>query len=113
MFEDRVKEGEPPIIKLTDFGASATYKPIKGLKKSKSHKYMNETVGSLYTCAPEVFNSKYDEKVDLWSVGVIMYMMLTGEPPFNGESEPEIIKNIKTGIYDLEHPLLMECSIEC
>lgn len=36
----------------------------------------------------------YDEKVDLWSVGVIMFMLLTGEPPFNGDSELDIVKNI-------------------
>lgn len=111
MFEEKPKEGEPPTIKLSDFGASATYEPLRG-KKSKNKKYMRDVVGSLYTSAPEVFEREYDEKVDVWSVGVIMYMLLTGEPPFSGATEPEIIKNIRTGICDLEHPLLLECTPE-
>ena len=106
MFEERFKEGETPTIKLSDFGASATYKPLKGLKKPKNHKYMTEVKGSLYTAAPEVFEKGYDEKVDMWSIGVIMYMMLTGDPPFNGSPESEIISSIRTGICDLDHPLL-------
>ena len=94
-------------IKITEFGASGTYVPHKGLKKRRHHQYMNDVVGSLYYCAPEIFEKEYDEKVDLWSIGVIMYMMLTGEPPFSGDSEQEIIKNIKTGICNLDHPLLL------
>tara|TARA_B110000285_G_scaffold188042_1_gene214055 strand:- start:428 stop:616 length:189 start_codon:yes stop_codon:yes gene_type:complete len=61
---------------------------------------MDDVVGSLYTCAPEVFRSEYDEKCDVWSVGVIMYMLLTGEPPFNGATELDITKEIQTGIFD-------------
>ena len=112
MFEERPKEGEPPTIKLSDFGGSATYEPLRGKKRTKNKQYMRDVVGSLYTTAPEVFEREYDEKVDVWSVGVIMYMLLTGEPPFSGATEPEIIKNIRTGICDLEHPLLLECTPE-
>ena len=69
----------------------------KRLKKKK----MDKVFGSPYYTAPEVFECSYDEKCDVWSVGVILYTLLAGVPPFGGESEIEIVQNVKTGIYDL------------
>ena len=117
MLEDKLKGDDVPCVKISDFGASATYRPLKGSREQKKpprgHQYMTEFVGSLYTVAPEVINQQvYDEKVDLWSIGVIMYMLLTGEPPFGGSNESEILKNIQTGFYNLEHPRIMRCTNE-
>jgi calcium-dependent protein kinase len=56
--------------------------------------------------APEVLMSEYDEKCDIWSIGVILYTMLAGLPPFEGENELEIVKKVKKGIYDLNIPEL-------
>jgi calcium-dependent protein kinase len=47
-------------------------------------------MGSVYYIAPEVFKKDYDHAVDLWSIGVILYIMLTGYPPFNGANEFQI-----------------------
>jgi calcium-dependent protein kinase len=45
--------------------------------------------------APEVFTQKnYDEKCDVWSCAVIMYLMLAGYPPFYGQNRQEVIKSI-------------------
>lgn len=98
-------------IKVTDFGASATYKR-KGLRKSKNHKYMKDTVGSAYYVAPEVLSQSYDEKCDIWSIGVIMFIMLSGRPPFEGKNQLEIVKKVKTGIYDVNIPELENVSDE-
>ena len=49
--------------------------------------------------APEVLDSKYNEKCDIWSCGVIMYILLCGYPPFTGESDSETLKLIKKGTY--------------
>ena len=49
--------------------------------------------------APEVLMGEYDEKCDLWSTGVILYMMLAGYPPFDGDNELEIINKVKLGSY--------------
>lgn len=51
---------------------------------------MKETCGTPYYIAPEVLKGKYNEKCDLWSIGIIMYIMLCGYPPFNGKNDIEI-----------------------
>ena len=65
---------------------------------------MMDLVGSPHYIAPEVLVSQYDEKCDLWSVGVLMYILLANIPPFDGRDENEIIKNVKAGIYELDIP---------
>jgi len=47
---------------------------------------MLDTVGTAYYIAPEVLNDRYDEKCDIWSIGVILFMLLSGRPPFEGTS---------------------------
>jgi calcium-dependent protein kinase len=71
---------------LIDFGLSH--------KLGKWFKGMNDLVGTVYYIAPEVIMGKYTEKCDNWSVGVIMYLLLSGELPFQGTSESQIIHKI-------------------
>jgi len=58
---------------------------------------MTKKHGTLYYIAPEVLKEKYNEKCDIWSCGVIMYILLCGYPPFNGKNEKEIIEKILSG----------------
>ena len=60
---------------------------------------MNQKFGTPYYIAPEVLNNNYDEKCDLWSIGVILYILLCGYPPFNGSNDEQIIKKVKEGKY--------------
>ena len=61
---------------------------------------MNRINGTPYYIAPEVLNESYDEKCDIWSSGVILYILLCGYPPFNGESDTDIMKSVRKGVYD-------------
>lgn len=59
-------------------------------------------IGTPFYIAPEVLDENYDEKCDIWSCGVILYILLCGYPPFSGKNEREIIYKIKLGkfVYD-------------
>ena len=81
---------DDPKITIIDFGTSGFFDP---------EKKMDQKFGTPYYIAPEVLNNKYDEKCDLWSVGVILYILLCGYPPFNGANDEQIIKRVKDGKY--------------
>ncbi len=66
------------ILKLIDFGIAV---------QRKENEKLVDRVGTPYYVAPEVLLKSYDEKCDVWSIGVIMYMMMTRQPPFRGEDE--------------------------
>jgi len=86
-----------PRIKLCDFSLSK----LCSLRGSMIQK---KIVGAAYYIAPEVLRKKYNEKCDLWSCGVIMYILLSGRPPFDGENDKEIIANVTSGEFDLNNP---------
>lgn len=69
---------------------------------------MKGTVGTPYYIAPEVIFSNYTERCDLWSIGIILFIMLCGVPPFDGPDDKEIIKSVRKGIYSMEP--LKHCS---
>ena len=76
-------------IKIIDFGTCEI------LKKSK----LTEQIGTSFYIAPEILKNGYNEKCDLWSCGVILYILLCGSPPFYGKNEKEIFSKIISGKY--------------
>jgi calcium-dependent protein kinase len=65
---------------------------------SANHKLkLKEKYGTAYYMAPEVIdtNVQYNEKCDVWSIGVILYILLSGIPPFYGETNEEIWELVK------------------
>ena len=79
-------------IKIIDFGTA---------KIREKDKRENKVLGSCFYIAPEVLNKKYNEKCDIWSCGVILYILLCGNVPFNGRDERDISQKIKIGKFDL------------
>lgn len=72
-------------IKLIDFGISLKYNKDTVLK---------DKIGTILYVAPEVLKGKYDNKCDVWSCGVLMYLILCGYPPFFGSSRKSVAKRI-------------------
>jgi serine/threonine protein kinase len=75
-------------IRLIDFGLSIEHNiKVDG-------EYLTDTVGTSYYMSPEVIMGKYTKSCDIWSVGIITYILLCGYPPFNGENEQDVKETI-------------------
>ncbi|KAG8068371.1 hypothetical protein GUJ93_ZPchr0005g15492 [Zizania palustris] len=85
------KENSP--LKAIDFGLSIFFKP--------GEKY-SEIVGSPYYMAPEVLKRNYGPEIDIWSAGVILYILLCGVPPFWAETEQGVAQAILRGNIDFK-----------
>ncbi|KAI3522506.1 hypothetical protein L1887_00340 [Cichorium endivia] len=78
-------------LKATDFGLSVFFKPGDVFR---------DLVGSAYYVAPEVLRRHYGAEADIWSAGVILYILLSGVPPFWGETEQSIFDAVLRGNLD-------------
>ncbi len=78
-------------IKLIDFGASCYY---------YKNKVLTVKAGTPYYIAPEVIKKEYNNKCDIWSCGVILYILLVGKPPFDGKNSEEVFNKILSGKTD-------------
>ena len=66
---------------------------------------MNSKLGTPYYVAPEVLEGNYDKSCDLWSLGVLTFMLLSGEPPFTGRSVRQVFRKITTCDYQYDLPV--------
>jgi len=97
-----LKGSDDTTVMLSDFGLS---------KIIGEDKLMETACGTPYYVAPEVLQAAgYDKEVDLWSVGVITYLVLCGFPPFYGESLPEVFEQIMSAQFDFPDPYWTEVS---
>ncbi|CAE7257769.1 CPK2 [Symbiodinium sp. CCMP2592] len=78
-------------LKIIDFGLSCNF--VEG-------QMLATKAGTPYYVAPEVLSGKYDEACDLWSCGVIMFLLLCGYPPFYAESDQEVLSKVKMGNFN-------------
>lgn len=80
-------------LKMIDFGLS---------KHFRYGEVLHEAVGTPYTVAPEVIKGKYDERCDIWAIGVIAFLLFSGDPPFGGCGGPEPLMVVRQNILDGE-----------
>ena len=84
-------------LKMIDFGLS---------KHFQYGEIQQQAVGTPYTVAPEVIRGRYDERCDIWAIGVISFLLLSGDPPFGGCGGPEplmvVRQNILNGSFEFE-----------
>uniref|UniRef100_A0A7S4QYB6 Protein kinase domain-containing protein n=1 Tax=Ditylum brightwellii TaxID=49249 RepID=A0A7S4QYB6_9STRA len=77
-------------LKMIDFGLSKHFR-FGELQHA-------DAIGTPYTVAPEVFRGSYDERCDVWAIGVITYLLLSGDPPFGGCGGPEPLMTVRGNI---------------
>jgi calcium-dependent protein kinase len=82
LFENKNPDAD---IKIIDFGLSRKF----------GEDDLHSIVGSPYYVAPEVLDGNYDYQCDIWGIGAIMYVLLSGKPPFHHENKVELYKKIK------------------
>ena len=89
-------------IKIIDFGLSNLYNP---------EDHLSTFCGSLYFAAPELLNAKpyTGPEVDVWSFGVVLYVLVCGKVPFDDQSMPALHAKIKRGLFDSPMWLSQEC----
>jgi calcium-dependent protein kinase len=86
LFSSKAQDSE---LKMIDFGLS------KHFRFGEVH---HEAVGTPYTVAPEVIHGSYDERCDIWAIGVITFLLLSGDPPFGGCGGPEPLLTVRGNI---------------
>lgn len=88
-----VSKNDPSRIKLIDFGTC---------KRFEKDQMFTSPIGSCFYMAPEQILGKYDKRVDIWACGIILYVLLVGYPPFNGNKDSDILSKI------IEQPLIFD-----
>lgn len=122
-----VSKKDPFMLKVIDFGLSRTFdssnaselyegspKDVLADKtndtnkvnrpKRKSKAVLKTKAGTPFYIAPEVLTGSYNEKCDVWSAGVILYILFCGYPPFYGENNKEILEAVKKGKLEFSTP---------
>ena len=95
-------EDEDAEVKLIDFGLAAHWKQYFST--------MHQTVGTMYSIAPEVLSGSYSKECDSWSLGVITYWLLSQSRPFEGVNTSILVDNITIGEFSFKDPKWNEIS---
>lgn len=82
-------------LKIIDFGLAYHF---------ESGSKMSTKSGTAYYVAPEVLKGSYNERCDIWSAGVISFILLCGYPPFSGDADADILKKVREGAFEFRSP---------
>lgn len=97
---ENIMYGKDGLVKFIDFGFAIA---------QHARKANMDICGSPYYIAPEVLSGTYGQECDIWSLGVTLYQLLTGEMPFDGSGQQEVFKKIKKGHFKMPHKLSSDC----
>ena len=105
---------KPENVLLEEYGQGFGVKVVNYLSAVKVVKgsLVTGLVGTAYYVAPEVVQGVYNEKCDLWSLGVILFMLLSNYPPFDGHSDKEILEKVTTSQPNYNEPIWSTVSEE-
>jgi calcium-dependent protein kinase len=92
-------------MKILDFGSAKMKKKVK--------EKLSGVTGTVFYCSPEIVKDRYDFECDEWACGIMMYILLTGYPPFLGDNEKAIFENILKNEINLDVPELKNISESC
>ena len=91
-------------VRLIDFGLS---------KASKTNRNLTTVAGTPYYMAPEVLEGNYSSQADIWSLGVLLYTLVSGYLPFQGQTSAEVFRKIKEADFHFNHVEFESVSNEC
>ena len=91
-------------IKLIDYGYSKLF--------SQNNKQSEDSISTTVYCSPEILINNYDEASDVWACGVIMYLLLSGEFPFLGDTQSETTSKILKGEFSFDSKRFDDISME-
>jgi len=92
-------------LKLIDFGL--------GKRFLTEETHMHSMVGTPYYIAPEVLKGDYTLKCDVWQLGVIFYILVTGYPPFNGDDNKTIFDGVLKKAVSFDDKIFKTLSTDC
>ena len=92
-------------VKIIDFGLSKKY-------AKDDDEMMHDAVGTVYSMSPEVLTGDYTNKVDIWSVGVLAFMLLSSSMPFYGKTRKDVIRKLLKGKFSFKARTWKYISIE-
>lgn len=92
-------------VKFIDFGLAK--------QTAKANQKLHTVAGTPYFISPEVLNGNYGKECDIWSLGVVLFLMITGKYPFDGNSRAEVFGKIQKGQFAFPESLQRKVTPEC
>jgi serine/threonine protein kinase len=110
--ENILLDADKTRVKIADFGLSALWGGCFGaLGLQTDLRSLHTRCGSPHYASPEVIDGKYDGRTsDVWSLGVILFVMIVGSLPFNHENIPKLLRIIKSGVFSIPAEVDDQCA---